>query len=63
MPTEIAMLLVREIMDCKPGKVRPLAEKFLQGTTGEDAKEFEKILAGDHDRIDSGRCEIDKIEA
>ena len=23
------MLLVREIMNCKPGKVRPLVEKFL----------------------------------
>ena len=23
------MLLVRDIMDCKPGKVRPMVEKFL----------------------------------
>ena len=23
------MLLVREIMHCKPGKVRPLVEKFI----------------------------------
>ena len=111
LPTEIAMLLVREIMDCKPGKVRPLVEKFLamsklsqkpgpgsmrvmtdlgaerdwtvvsemavpslqsfeqmlegtvQETTREDAKEFEKIMAGDHDRVDSGRREISRIEA
>jgi hypothetical protein len=26
---EILMLLVREIMYCKPGKVRPMVEKFL----------------------------------
>jgi hypothetical protein len=26
---ENAMLLIREIMYCKPGKVRPLVEKFL----------------------------------
>ena len=26
---EIAMLLIREVMYCKPGKVRPLVDKFL----------------------------------
>jgi hypothetical protein len=27
---EATMLLIREIMHCKPGKVRPLVEKFLK---------------------------------
>ena len=29
-PREDSMLLVREIMHCKPGKVRPMVEKFLK---------------------------------
>ena len=103
------MYLVREIMYCKPGKVRPLVEKFtamakLSEKTGmpkmrimtdfaadrywmlvaemevesvaafermmsepptneEDAKEFEKIMKGYHDLVESGKREIYKIEA
>jgi hypothetical protein len=103
------MLLIREIMYCKPGKVRPLVEKFLamsklneklgmgrvrvmtdfcgerywtlvsdfevpsqqvfedmmqgKGLSEDDAKEFEKIMKGYHDLVDSGRREIYKIEA
>src|SRR5712691_7054802 len=28
-PTGVIMLLIREVMYCKPGKVRPMVEKFL----------------------------------
>jgi hypothetical protein len=98
------MLLIREIMYCKPGKVRPLVEKFLamarlgeqkgwgkmrvmtdlsaerywtlvaemevpsleafmaMGQGEEDAKEFEEIMKGYHDLVESGRREIYTIE-
>jgi len=102
------MLLVREIMYCKPGKVRPLVEKFQAmnklgaksgmppmrimtdftgerywtlvaemevesldeferlmqgiGQSEEDQKEFEKIMKGYHDLVESGRREIYRIE-
>lgn len=102
------MLLIREIMYCKPGKVRPMVEKFLamsklneklgygkmrvmtdfcaeqywtiiaefevanmhafeemmQGTglTPEATKEFEDLMKGYHDLVESGRREIYKIE-
>lgn len=94
------MLLVREIMYCKPGKVRPLVEKFLamsklmekkgwgkmrvmtdlsaerywtlvseievesleafmtMGQGEDEGKEFEKIMEGYHDLVESGRREI-----
>ena len=102
------MLLVREVFHCKPGKVRPLIEKFQamgkimqkanQPTmrlmtdftgerywtlvaemevenlgsweqmmtnmgSGEDMKEFEKIMKDYHDLIDHGRREIYKLES
>ena len=98
------MLLIREVMHCKPGKVRPLVEKFLamsrlgeakgwgkmrvmtdlsaerywtlvaemevesvdefmkMGTGEEDQKEFEEIMKGYHDLVESGRREIYTIE-
>ena len=102
------MLLIREIMYCKPGKVRPMVEKFLamaklnakmghgkmrvmtdvsaerywtivsevevpsmqafeemmqgQGASSEAMKEFENIMKGYHDLVESGRREIYKIE-
>lgn len=102
------MLLVREILHCKPGKVRPLVEMFLAmnklaaksgmpsmrvmtdftgerywtlvaemevdsleqfermmqgaGQSEEDQKEFEKIMKGYHDLVESGRREIYRIE-
>lgn len=98
------MLLIREVMYCKPGKVRPLVEKFLamaklgeqkgwgkmrvmtdlsaerywtlvaemevpsleafmsMGQGEEDAKEFEEIMKGYHDLVESGRREIYTIE-
>ncbi|HSQ59992.1 MAG TPA: hypothetical protein VLT84_06130 [Acidobacteriota bacterium] len=102
------MLLVREIMYCKPGKVRPMVEKFLamsklmeksgmgamrvltdvsaerywtivsemevpslkafeemfqgEGQREEDMKQFEEIMKGYHDLVESGRREIYKIE-
>jgi hypothetical protein len=102
------MLLIREIMHCKPGKVRPLVEKFLamsklneklgmgrirvmtdfcgerywtlvsdfevssmqvfeemmqgKGLSEDDAKEFDKIMKGYHDLVESGRREVYKIE-
>jgi hypothetical protein len=99
------MLLIREVMYCKPGKVRPLVEKFLamaklseqkgwgkmrvmtdvsaerywtlvsemevesleafmsMGMPGsEDAREFEALMAGYHDLVESGRREIYTIE-
>ena len=102
------MVIVREIMFCKPGKVRPLVEKFLamkalmarngmpamrvmtdvstdrywtlvaemevaslaefeksmQPTSMNEAdtREFEKIMQGYHDLVESGRREIYKLE-
>lgn len=104
------MLLVREIMYCKPGKVKPLVDKFLAmsklstktgmppmkvmtdlsaerywtvvaemevpslkafeemfsgqvgGQDPEAAKQFEEIMKGYHDLVDTGRREIYKIE-
>ena len=102
------MLLVRELMYCKPGKVRPMVERFLamsklmeksgmgkmrvltdfsgerywtlvaemevpslqafeammqgQGQSEADTREFEKLMSGYHDFVESGRREIYKIE-
>ena len=104
------MLLIREIMYCKPGKVRPVVEKFVamaklsekmnmpkmkimtdvsaerywtviaemevesmksfedmmlgqgSGASAEDMKQFEEIMKGYHELVDSGRREIYKIE-
>ncbi|MGQ0639501.1 MAG: hypothetical protein ACT4P6_01825 [Gemmatimonadaceae bacterium] len=97
------MLLIRDIMYCKPGQVRPMVEKFqaiaklseknnlgkmrvLTDVCGErfwtivieveaesleafmnmgDAdtmKEFETVMKGYHDFVDSGRREIYTIE-
>ena len=41
------MLLVREVMYCKPGKVRPLVEE---------------AMTGYHDLVEHGRREIYKLE-
>ena len=102
------MLIIREVMHCKPGKVRPLVEKFLAmsalmkkngmaamrvmtdvstdrywtlvaemevadlaefekmmapGSMSEaDSKQFEMIMQGYHDLVESGRREISKRE-
>ena len=102
------MLLIREIMYCKPGKVRPMVEKFVamsklneklglgkmrvmtdfcaeqywtivsefevasmqafeemmqgEGMTPEVAKEFDNLMKGYHDLVESGRREIYKLE-
>lgn len=98
------MLLIRDIMYCKPGKVRAMVEKFvamskLSETKGmpkmrimtdvsaerywtvvsemevasmesfmammrnpDDAKEFDAIMKGYHDLVESGRREIYNIE-
>ena len=97
------MLLVRDIMYCKPGKVRPMVEKFgnmakLSESKGlgkmrvltdvsaerfwtivieievesfdafmsmgdsDTMKDFEEIMKGYHDFVDSGRREIYTIE-
>lgn len=101
------MLVVREVMHCKPGKVRPLVEKFLAMAKlsekmgmgkmrimtdvcaerywtlvsemevanmkafeemfempgrEEDMKQFEALMKGYHDLVESGRREIYKIE-
>jgi len=104
------MLLIREIMYCKPGKVKPMVEKFLAmnklssklgmpamkvmtdfsgerywmlvaemevkslkefedmmsgtvaGQDPEAGKQFEEIMKGYHDLVESGRREIYKIE-
>ena len=101
------MLLIREVFYCRPGKVRPLVEKFqamnrmantgqpsmrlMTDFTGErywtlvaefetpglaefekmmqgegmseaDRKEFERLMEGYHDLIDSGRREIFRVE-
>jgi len=102
------VLLIREIMYCKPGKVRPMVDKFLamsklnekagfgkmrvmtdfcaehywtivsefevpsmqafekmmqgEGFTPEMTKEFEKVMDGYHDLVESGRREVFKIE-
>jgi hypothetical protein len=99
------MLLIRDIMYCKPGKVRPMIEKYLamakvgerhgmgkmrvltdvsaerfwtivseievpsleafmaMGESSDEMKEFEAIMKGYHDLVDSGRREIYKIES
>jgi len=98
------MLLIRDIMYCKPGQVRPMVDKFLAvaklsekhnlGTMriltdvsaerfwtlvievetpsleafmnmgdSEVMKEFETLMKGYHDYVDSGRREIYTIEA
>jgi hypothetical protein len=58
------MLLIRDIMYCKPGKVRPMVEKFLA-----IAKLSEKrgmgngqIMKDYHDLVDWGRREIYTID-
>jgi hypothetical protein len=102
------MLVIRDIMYCKPGKARPMVEKFVAmsklgeksgmprmrvmtdmcaerywtvvaemevpdmqtfermmtsiQTSDEDAKQFEEIMKGYHDLVDSGRREIYKLE-
>ena len=103
------MFLIREVMYCKPGKVRPMVEKFVamsalgekvgmprmrvmtdfsaerywtvvaemevndlqefermmttpQGSE-EDMKQFEELMKGYHDLVESGRREIYTIEA
>jgi len=98
------MLLIRDIMYCKPGKVRPMVDKFVaMAKLGEkkgmgkmrvmtdlsaerywtvvsemevpsmeafmammqnpdDAKEFDEIMKGYHDLVDSGRREIYTLE-
>lgn len=102
------MLLIRDIMYCKPGKVRPMVEKFVAmsklgeksgmprmrvmtdmcaerywtvvsemevqdmqtfeqmmtsiQTSDEDAKQFEEVMKGYHDLVESGRREVYKIE-
>ena len=98
------MLLIREVMYCKPGKVRPLVEKFVAMSklnekkgmpkmrvitdvcaeqywtvigefevesidafmammqNPDDAKEFDAIMTGYHELVDTGRREIYKLE-
>ena len=102
------MLLIRDIFYCKPGKVRPMVEKFHKmsdlnekagmgrfriltdfsgerywtlvcefevaslsafeemmsgkGMTEEMGKEFEKLMVGYHDLVESGHREIYKVE-
>ena len=102
------MVIIREIMYCKPGKVRPLVEKFMTmkkimaknglatmrvmtdlstdrywtlvaemevasltefektmapgSMSDADAKEFETVMQGYHDLVESGRREIYKLE-
>ena len=98
------MLLIRDIMYCKPGKVRPMVEKFVAMSklnekrklpkmrimtdvsaerywtvvsemevesvealmammqNPDDAKEFEAIMKGYHELVESGRREIYTIE-
>jgi hypothetical protein len=98
------MLLIRDIMYCKPGKVKPLVEKFrrlakllegqeigpmrvmtdlsaerfwtvvaeietpsleafLAAPEGDLAEQFEEIMKGYHDLVDSGKREIYTLEA
>ncbi len=102
------MVIVREVMHCRPGKVRPMVEKFVamsklmkkagqppfrvmtdvstdrywtvvaemeveslgafekmmapDGMKPEDAREFEEIMKGYHDLVDTGRREIYRVE-
>ena len=53
------MLLIREIMYCKPGKVRAMVDKSLAMAK---LSEHEKLMEGYHDLVDYGRREIYKIE-
>src|SRR4029078_7988674 len=105
----VTMLLIREVFHCRPGKVRPLLEKFQamnrimakagqgnmrlmtdfsgerywtlvaefekpgmaefekmmqgEGMKEADTKEFERLMEGYHDLIDSGHREIYRLEA
>jgi hypothetical protein len=98
------MLLIREVMYCRPGKVRPLVDKFLamaklgeqkgwgkmrvmtdvsaerywtlvaemevpsleafmaMGPGADDSEEFDEIMKGYHDLVESGRREIYTVE-
>ncbi|HEV2906286.1 MAG TPA: hypothetical protein VGZ50_03105 [Actinomycetota bacterium] len=104
----VTMLLIREVFHCRPGKVRPLLEKFQamnrimanagqgnmrlmtdfsgerywtliaefetpgmaefekmmqgEGMSEADTKEFERLMEGYHDLIDSGHREIYRLE-
>jgi len=54
---EGVMLMIRELMYCKPGKVRPMAMD-----SSPEMKEIEPLMKGYHDLVDHGRREIYKIE-
>ena len=70
------MLLIRELMYCKPGKVKPLSEfevesldafeKMMSGQGQQmdpDAmKQMEEMMKGYHELVEFGRREIYKIE-
>jgi hypothetical protein len=98
------MLVVRDVFHCKPGKVRPMVEKFVamkkigekaglgsmkimtdvsgqkfwtivaemeveslekfmaMDSSPELAKDFEQLMKGYHDLVDSGHREVYKLE-
>lgn len=68
------MYLVREVMYCKPGKVRPMVEmevpslqafeQMMSNPRGspEDLKQMEELMKGYHDLVERGKREICKVE-
>ena len=57
------MLMIREIMYCKPGKVRAMVEKFVAMDSLPEMREIEPLMKGYHDLVDHGRREIYRVEA
>ena len=51
------MCVIREVLNCKPGKVRQMVEKFLANET------LRKTMVDYHDLIDRGRREIYRLRA
>jgi hypothetical protein len=51
------MYVIREVLNCKPGKVRQMVEKFRSIST------VLQEMADYHDLVTSGRREIYRIES
>jgi hypothetical protein len=67
-PPEVRMLLVREVMYCKPGKVRPMVEKFvamsaLMEKAGQGRMRVMTDLAGERYWTIVSEFEVESLEA
>lgn len=54
------MYLIRDLMYCKPGTVRPMVDKYIAMArlSEKNGLRFEKIMEGYHDLVDHGKREI-----